>query len=114
MFSWTPTRATLPVEGYRITESQFESGAKQVYFKGRKPRKWTLVFQTTYDTMCEIRDFWRARKGAYEPFLWKDPETGDMVKVRFSGDDFSPESVWTRTRRYLTGSFSLTIEEVLG
>ena len=114
IFTWNPTEATLPKEGFRIMESQFESGAKQIYNKGKKPRRWNLIFRTTYATMCEIRDFWRARRGAYEPFLWKDPETGEYVKVRFSAEDFEPESLWTRTRRYLTGSFSLTIEEVLG
>ena len=115
VFTWEPTDAVLPQEGFRIVESQFESGPKQVYLKGRKPRTWTLVFRTTYETMCEIRDFWKARKGGYEAFLWRDPENGDYVPVRFkAGEDFSPESVWTRTKRYLTGSFTLTIEEILG
>lgn len=77
---------------YKTLVTQFESGKEQRRSKGSPRRKFTLQFDkatTTSDDAQDIWDFFCARKGKYEKFLWdyeKPDGTIEEVTVRFDTD----------------------------
>jgi phage-related protein len=118
IFRWTPYSPPSLKEGFRVLASQYENGKERRYFKGKAPRQWTLQFRQKLAGMLEIRDFYRARKGAYEAFLWTEPYTGELLVVRFSGESLDIESQWkanltTGAPEICFGTFNLIFKELL-
>jgi phage-related protein len=91
-----------------------ESGKEQRRSKGLPRRKFTLKFDKTTnynDDAQEIWDFFRARKGRFEKFLWdykKADGSVEEVTVRFDEDNLSREAFLTKAY-----SFGLTLIEVI-
>ena len=113
LFSWTPTSEPKVTEGYRVTVSDFESGTKRRYYKGRKGKKYSLVFQTTYEKALAMMDFWRARKGPYEAFLFEDPHTGNLVTVHFADENQDFLAQWNAAHEYKVGTVEVVLEELI-
>ncbi len=83
-FNWEETPE------FHTLVSQMESGFEQRRNKwSASRRKFRLVFtnrsKTDYET---ARDFFLARKGAYEAFDWTNPNDSVSYSVRFDGDSF--------------------------
>ena len=55
-----------------------ESGKEYRYYKGRKPREWTLGFAGNAQTIKEIEDFFNSMKG---PFFFFQMDTAERVQV---------------------------------
>lgn len=54
----------------------------------------------------ELRAFFEARSGGYEPFIVTDPHTGDSYTVRFDGDEIRRRP----SRRNIIGLYRIQIE----
>ena len=99
---------------YNNLTTTYENGRKQVRNKGRLPRKWQLTLEATnlnYNKALQIRQFFEARKGNFEPFLWdwkKEDGTVEEIKVRFSGQKLKRDIEW-----YIKYGMNLTLEEVI-
>lgn len=113
-FTWKANRVWKDEHRHNVISTQFESGKKQYRYKGPLPRLFHLEFEkqnTTKDDAAEIRQFFNARKGSYEPFLWDyvhDDDTVEEVTVRFAGNTLK-RNIAANT----VYSFSLTFEEAL-
>jgi|GEM_PF-3022923 len=117
-FEWTPYCPPEVREGFRVVSSQYESGRSRRYYKGRSPRRWTLQFRARVQTMREIQDFYRDRKGPFEAFRWREPYGNELVTVHFADEALDIASQWKRSMEtglleIVYGTFTLTIEEVL-
>lgn len=108
-FTWTPAYKHKTGNSMNVISTEFESGKKQWYYKGTNPRTWVFSFVGTLATINAIRNFWIARKGPYEAFSMKDPETDTFITVRFSSADLSD----TRRGMAIGSIQDLTMEEVL-
>lgn len=107
-FSFVPSYSHKLADSYLVLTSQFENGSVQKRLKHRKPTIWSLRFVVTFPVMNEIRAFFNARRGSYEPFQWLDPNTNTLKTVRFREDSFEIES---QGLDYAT--FNLSFEEVI-
>lgn len=107
-FSFTPLYVHKLADSYLVLTSQFENGSVQKRLKHRKPTIWTLQFVVTFAVMAEVRAFFNARRGSYEPFYWLDPNTNTTKTVRFREDSFDVESQGLKC-----ATFSLSLEEVI-
>jgi phage-related protein len=100
--------------GYNTLVTKMESGKEQRRSKGLPRRKFTLQFDKTTnynDDSQAIWDFFVARKGRFEPFLFdykKADGSVEEVTVRFDEDNLSREAFLTKAY-----SFGLTLIEVL-
>lgn len=78
---------------YNTLVTKFENGKEQRRAKGSPRRKFYLEFDkanTTSSDAQAIWDFFVARKGKYEAFLWdytKADGSTEEVKVRFNHDN---------------------------
>lgn len=99
---------------HKTLVTQFESGKEQRRSKGPARRVFKLQFDktTNYNNDAQaIWDFFCARKGRFEKFLWdyeKADGTVEEVTVRFDEDNLSREVFLTKAY-----SFGLTLIEVL-
>lgn len=113
LFNFSPTSEPKITEGYRVVSSDFESGTKRRYYKGRKGKLYSLVFQTNYENACDLMQFWRDRKGPYEAFLYEDPHSGELVVVHFSETNVDFEAQWNASHEYKVGIIEVVLEELL-
>jgi len=83
-FSWSETPE------FHTLISSYETGHEQRRNKWANPvRKFTLTFTNRSKTEYETaRNFFIARKGAYEVFTWTNPNDSTSYNVRFDGDSF--------------------------
>lgn len=94
--------------------TQFESGKEQRRAKGLPRRVFRLTFEkatTKNDDAEQIYQFFVARKGRFEPFLWDYPRsdgTVEEVTVRFDTDILNRQAFMQ-----LMYSFGLTFIEVI-
>lgn len=94
--------------GFRVLSNTFDNGGQRRYYKGRKPRTWTLKFQVTYADAMEIIDFYDSMKGPYQPFLYLDPHTEQYVTVHFLDEDLNLDTEWK-----FNGFLTVNLEEIL-
>lgn len=94
--------------------TSFEGGREQRRSKTELPRRWVLDFEKqtmTTQQAKEIREFFEARRGRYEPFEWDyvdDEGETETVVVRFDTDTLD------RTEEYETVyRFRLPLVEVI-
>ncbi len=113
LFDFAPTSEPKVTEGYRVKQSDFDNGAQRRYYKGRAGKKYSLVFQTRYATALALMEFWRARKGSYEAFLYEDPHTGELVQVHFAESNVDFIAQWNGTHEYLVGIVEVILEELI-
>ena len=108
-FNVTPQYVWEPSFNYNVIRTEFESGKEQRKFLGTLPRKWNLAFKGNWATVSVVANFYKARKGSYEAFLWTPPGEETQISARFEENSLSV------TRYGLTsfGECSLTITEVL-
>ena len=94
---------------HNVLKTTFESGKTQRRYKGAKPREWNLTFKGAWSTISSVVDFFNARKGSYEAFIWLPPGETDSIYASFK------ESSLNVTRYGLTsfGECSVILEEVL-
>ncbi len=86
----------------------FENGPEQRRNKQPKRRVFKLPFTQFQSDAQDIRDFFNARQGRYDDFYWQNPDTGEVINVRFASDNLS------RSRIYdVAESFSITLREIL-
>ncbi len=71
--------------------SQYENAFEQRRSKQSSPlRKFKLIFKTrTKSELEDVRDFFIAKKGAYESFTWLNPNDAIEYTVRFEKDNFN-------------------------
>lgn len=84
-FSIMPAYQWQATIGRRVLISNFESGIEQRRDKGPMPREWVLGFAGK-EKISQLTDFYNARKGPVETFLWVPPEAETPVTVRFKDD----------------------------
>lgn len=113
LFDFTPTSEPKVTEGYRILQSDFENGTKRRYYKGRKGKQYSLVFQTRYETALDLMQFWRDRKGSYEAFLYEDPHSGELVIVHFTESNVDFVAQWNASHEYKVGIIEVVLEELI-
>lgn len=113
LFSFSPTSEPKVTEGFRVVQTEFESGAKRRYYKGRKGKLYSLTFQTNYENACRLMQFWRDRKGPYEAFLYEDPHSGELVTVHFSETNVDFEAQWNASHEYKVGIIEVVLEELI-
>ncbi len=107
IFIWKPNfRSVTERIMFRTITSGFESGDTQTRPKWSLPmREWDLSFTKERfpdDSDGELeeinadalRDFYIARKGAYEPFIFKSPIDGEWYIVRFKDDTYNQDAIW--------------------
>ena len=91
-FTWQANRAWQDGIKFNTLITQFESGKEQRRSKGLPRRIFRLQFEKqnlSKNDAQEIWDFFVARKGRYEAFLWdyqKADGTIEEVTVRFDMD----------------------------
>lgn len=112
-FPFNPDYTVEQTPEHKVNVSQFESGKKQVYWKGRYPRRWKLSFSNRdYSVAHQILKWWDDQHGPAIPFYWEylNPLNNgrETVLVRFV--EASPP---LSTKGTYSGSLSLTVEEVL-
>jgi len=94
--------------------TQFESGKEQRRAKGLPRRVFRLQFEKTTNYNDDVQSIWEffvARKGRFEPFLWnyKKPDGSiEEVKVRFDEDILNRDVFLNKAY-----SFGLTLIEVI-
>lgn len=99
---------------FKTLITQFESGKEQRRSKGESRRKFRLTFDktTNYNNDAqEMWDFFVARKGRFESFLFdykKADDTVEEVEVRFAEDSLSREVFLNKAY-----SFGLELIEVI-
>lgn len=108
VFRWTPFETPSVKRGFRVLSNSFENGGQRRYYKGRKPKTWTLKFQVAYAEAQEIIDFYDSVKGPYQPFLYLDPHTEQYVTVHFTDEDLNLDTEW----KY-NGFLTVNLEEIL-
>ena len=94
---------------HNVLITTFETGKEQRRYKGARPRQWNLTFKGNWATVSGVVDFFNARKGSYEAFIWLPPGETNSIYARFK------ESSLNVTRYGLTsfGECSVTLIEVL-
>ena len=113
-FVWKANRAWQDGIQYNTLITQYESGKEQRRSKGLPRRKFILQFEKatiTNSDAQEIWDFFMARRGRLEPFLWdyhKSDGSIEEVKVRFDQDVLEREAFLNLVYR-----FGLKMIEVL-
>ena len=81
--------ASFPVEEaveYNVEVVRFEDDSTQAFKSSdTKSRKFRLRYESqSYSEMVTFRDFYDAVQGAYIPFTWDHPLTGETeIRVRF-------------------------------
>lgn len=99
---------------YKTLITEFESGKEQRRSKGQPRRIFRLQFEEVTMTSSgaqDIWDFYVARKGRYESFLWdyeKADGTTEEVEVRFDIDTFERDTFMT-----ILYEFGLPLIEVI-
>lgn len=94
--------------------TKMESGKEQRRAKGSPRRVFRLTFDKTTNYNNDAQAMWEffvARKGKFETFLWDYPKpdgTVEEVTVRFDTDELSREAFLTKAY-----SFGLTLIEVI-
>ncbi len=113
-FEFAANRTWRAEDRWRTLETTMESGNKQYRSKGRRGRLFILEFKKQNLTTEEpqgIIDFFNAREGRHEAFLWdykKADGTTEELTVRFAHD--------TLDRRVFADSiytFQIELEEQL-
>lgn len=108
VFRWEPFHTPSVTPAHNVITTTFETGRTKRYYKGRRPRVWTLKFQVTYEDALDILRFYNAMRGPFSSFLWKDPHSGEYITVHFKDDNVTLESEWQ-----FNGFLTVTLEEVL-
>lgn len=77
------------------TETQVaRSGAKLMVDFGGEVERFSFTVRAIGAEWQTLRDFYKARRGEWDPFTWTDPDTGLSHKVQFKGaiqeKDFVP------------------------
>ncbi len=113
-FVWKANRAWQDGIQYNTLITQYESGKEQRRSKGLARRTFSLQFEkatTTNSDAQEIWDFFMARRGRLEPFLWdykKSDGSIEEVAVRFDMDALNRETFMN-----IIYSFGITLIEVI-
>jgi len=107
-FSFVPDYSWQTTFGHKVLVTEFESGKEQRRYLRKKPREWQLSFSGKWASVEEVLFFWQERKGPFESFLWKLPDTGETVTVRFKEEDLN-----SPRQGLAGGSLQLTLREVL-
>jgi uncharacterized protein (TIGR02217 family) len=86
---------------FKTLISQFENGVEQRRNKwSQGKRQFTVLFDLLSPTnMGYLYDFYVARKGSYESFVYIDPITSSSVDCRFVDDKLSFEEFSHDLRR---------------
>ena len=92
----------------RVLKTEMENGPEQRRVKRPLKRVFRLPFSQFADKADEIRDFWLARSGPFEAFLWDHPDTNETITVRFGNDTLSRERIYGKAH-----SFDIVLQEVL-
>lgn len=98
---------------FKTTVVQFENGAEQRGSKTLPRRRFTLQFEKLKDKADIIWDFFVARKGKFEPFIFRKRNkiTGNVeedILVRFDIDTLSQQAFYDTI-----ATFGLTMIEVI-
>jgi len=98
---------------FKTTVVQFENGAEQRGSKTLPRRRFTLQFEKLKDKTDTIWDFFIARKGKFEPFIFRKRNkiTGNVeedILVRFDIDTLSQQAFYDTI-----ATFGLTMIEVI-
>ena len=107
-FTWVPQYTFETSQGHRVLISEMESGKEYRYYKGRKPREWTLGFAGNAQTIKEIEDFFNSMKGPFSSFRWTPPNEYRSVVVRFKEQTLDGTGMGLNYK-----SLNLTLREVL-
>lgn len=113
-FVWKANRAWQDGIQYNTLITQYESGKEQRRSKGLPRRKFILEFEKatiTNSDAQEIWDFFMARRGRLESFLWDYPKSDDSIEevtVRFDMDALNRETFMN-----IIYSFGITLIEVI-
>ncbi len=107
-FTWRGDEQFTKETEYRTLVTPFENGPEQRRSKQPKRRIFQLPFTQFEDVSKEIRQFFEQRQGRLESFYWQNPDTGEVVKVRFGSDNLS------RQRDHgIAQSFQIILREIL-
>jgi len=90
-FTWRGDEQFTKETEYRTLVTPFENGPEQRRSKQPKRRIFQLPFTQFEDVSVEIRQFFEQRQGRLESFYWQNPDTGEVVQVRFGNDNLSRE-----------------------
>src|SRR5690606_12708199 len=94
-FLWVPDMSQVREEIHTNTLiTTFETGREQRRLKGPPRRSWTLRFRKDEVDANAIWDFFIARQGVVESFLWVNPIDGREYRVRFAEPLLEIESQW--------------------
>lgn len=108
-FLWVPDMSQVHEEiHFNTLITTFETGREQRRSKGRPRRTWTLRFRRDEVDANEIWDFYVARQGAFEQFLFVSPLDNKTYNVRFADDNLSRDVLWRAVY-----NFGLTLIEVI-
>jgi len=74
--------------------SDFDVGPEHRRERGSIRRRWTLRFRKGQVDAETIWNFYVARKGSFESFLWTNPLDGRTYTVRFEQDNLTRTVLW--------------------
>ena len=94
---------------YRTLVSSGESGKQRRRAKATGPRTWELVFDALTSTEADlIWQFYKDCNGAYDTFVWTNPENSTLYTVHFKSDELSKEYF-----QYNLHRLSFVFEEII-
>jgi len=107
-FTWRGSKDFTKQTEFVTLVTPFERGPEQRRNKQPKRRIFQLPFNQFESDAQDIRSFFEARQGRFDDFRWQNPDTGEVIKVRFGSDNLS--------RKRLEGvaqNFTITLREIL-
>ena len=113
-FVWKANRAWQDGIQYNTLITQYESGKEQRRSKGLPRRKFILQFEKATTINADTQEIWEffiARRGRFETFLWdyqKSDGTTEEVTVRFDMDALNRETFMS-----IVYSFGIALIEVI-
>lgn len=109
LFHWRGDREYNEEYSPKTLVTQFENGPEQRRNKQKERRIFRLNFTKFANIADDILAFHRARNGQLESFYWNNPDTGEMVTVRFARDTLSRLRIYDRGHE-----FQIILREVFG
>lgn len=100
VFTWQPTEIIEEEIRFKTLITLFESGKEQRRSKGVPRRVWTMKFSRLKNEGDQMWNFYVARKGAYEAFLFTSPIDNVQYTVRFLEDNLSRTDFYNLVYEY--------------
>lgn len=107
-FYWRGNEEFTKEYQYQTLVTEFEKGPEQRRAKQPLRRVFRLPFTQFKEDADEIINFYHAQHGRLESFTWENPDTGEVITVRFMNDKLSRKRI-----RGFESRFTIDLIEVL-